>query len=196
MRARRLSGQGINAMTDNPETRVFRVVARPGERVGSVSWPGGGERACSLGRSGVVPAQDKREGDGASPLGKWVLRSVFYRPDREAPPRTGLPLVPLRPQDGWCDDPASALYNRPVSLPFARSFERLWREDGLYDLCVVLGHNDEPPVAGMGSAIFLHLRAPDGGATEGCVALARGDLLELLALARPGDRMAIALQEG
>lgn len=182
-------------MTDDPEPRVFRVVALPGAMVGSVSWPGGGERVCSLGRAGAVPADDKREGDGASPVGEWVLRYVFYRPDREVPPRTGLPVVPLRPQDGWCDDPGSALYNRPVSLPFARSHERLWREDGLYDLCVVLGHNDDPPVAGMGSAIFLHVRAQDGGVTEGCVALARADLLELLALARPGDRMAIALQE-
>lgn len=190
------AGQGM-IMSGSSEGRVFSVRAdAPGQAAGRL-WLGPDDaRACSLGRSGVVPAERKCEGDGASPAGRWVMRHVFYRPDRETPPATGLPLVPLRKDDGWCDDPASVLYNRPVSLPFARSHERLWREDGLYDLIVVLGHNDDPPVAGLGSAIFVHVRAPDGGPTEGCVALARGDLIDLLAQARPGDRIEIAVGAG
>ena len=122
----------------------------------------GREAACVLGRSGVLPAADKREGDGASPLGVWPLRRVLYRPDREAPPATGLPVAALKPDDGWCDAPGDPAYNRPVRLPYPASAEQMWREDRVYDLVVILGHNDDPPVSPMGSAIFLHLIQPDG----------------------------------
>jgi L,D-peptidoglycan transpeptidase YkuD (ErfK/YbiS/YcfS/YnhG family) len=146
---------------------------------------------CALGRAGVRPAADKREGDGASPLGVWPIRRVLYRPDREPAPRTGLPVAALTPQDGWCDAPEDPAYNRPVRLPYPASAEELWREDRVYDLIVILGHNDDPPVSPMGSAIFLHLIQPDGSPTAGCVAIQREDMLDLLARAQPGDALAI-----
>lgn len=146
---------------------------------------------CVLGRSGVRAAADKREGDGASPLGVWPLRRVLYRPDREPAPGTGLPVAALKPEDGWCDAPGDPAYNRPVRLPYPASAEQMWREDGVYDLVVILGHNDDPPVSPLGSAIFLHLMQPDGAPTAGCVALRRADMLDLLARARPGDALAI-----
>ncbi len=146
---------------------------------------------CALGRSGVVTADDKREGDGASPSGSWPMRHIFYRPDREAPPKTGLPIVPLRPHDGWCDDPRHPLYNRPVSLPFEASHEVLWRDAPVYDLIVVLGHNDAPVRPGRGSAIFLHLATPGYKPTEGCIALRREDLLTVLASSQSGSRLDI-----
>jgi len=145
---------------------------------GVLSWPGGRAR-CALGRGGI--RTDKREGDGATPVGAFPLRRLMYRPDRLAPPATGLPVSAIDPGDGWCDDPADAAYNRPVRLPFAASHETLWRDDGLYDVVVVLGHNDDPPVPGLGSAIFLHVARPGWEPTEGCVALALPDLLRLVA---------------
>lgn len=151
-----------------------------------------GRRArCALGPGGVIAAGDKREGDGRTPLGAWPLRRVLYRPDRGGAPDTRLPTQALGPDDGWCDAPADPRYNRPVKLPYPASAERLWREDRLYDLIVVLGHNDDPPVAGLGSAIFLHLAWPDYRPTEGCVALERADLEALLELAGPGDELEI-----
>lgn len=137
---------------------------------------------CALGRGGI--RSDKREGDGATPVGRFALRRLLYRSDRLATPLTALPVATIGPQDGWCDDPAHPAYNRPVTLPFAASHERLWRDDALYDVIVVLGHNDAPPVPGLGSAIFLHVARPDYGPTEGCVALALPDLLDLLAVVR------------
>ena len=71
----------------------------------------------------------------------------------------------------------------------------LWREDGLYDLVVILGYNDDPPVAGRGSAIFLHVARPDYAPTQGCVALARPDLEAVLALAAPGSVLEIVRTE-
>ena len=135
--------------------------------------------ACALGRSGV--SRSKREGDGATPAGTWPLRRLLFRPDRVARPETALAVEPLSPADGWCDDPVDPHYNRFVQLPYGASAEALWRDDGLYDLVVVLGYNDDPPKTGSGSAIFLHLATPDYGPTAGCVAINRADMLWLLA---------------
>lgn len=147
---------------------------------------------CALGRAGVVCADSKSEGDGASPLGIWPIRRVLYRADRFWPPRTRLRLDPILPDDGWCDAPVDEAYNRPVKLPYPASCERMWRDDDVYDLVVVLGHNDDPPHPGAGSAIFLHLARGEYEPTEGCIALKRPDLLELLAMAGPESAVEIA----
>lgn len=138
---------------------------------------------CAFGRTGIRPA--KREGDGATPAGRFPLRMAYYRADRGPRPLTGLPVRPITPDLGWCDDPAHPLYNRPVRLPFAARHERMWRDDRLYDLVVIIGHNDAPPLPGAGSAIFLHLAHDDLRPTEGCIALARADLRRLLARLSP-----------
>lgn len=152
-------------------------------------WPGGAFR-CALGRGGI--REDKREGDGASPVGRFPLRRVLYRADRMAAPVTGLPVAPIAADDGWCDAPADPAYNQPVKLPFAASHEEMWRADGLYDVVVVIGHNDDPIVPGEGSAVFMHVAKPDYEPTAGCVALALSDLLALLRDCRPGDALSIA----
>ena len=85
--------------------------------------------------------------------------------------------------DGWCDEPGDPRYNMPVKLPYRASHEDMWREDGLYDLVVIIGYNDDPVSPGQGSAIFMHVRAPDGAPTAGCIALEQGDLLKVLAAA-------------
>ena len=80
--------------------------------------------ACTIGRGGVAAAGEKREGDLKTPSGSFVLRSVYYRPDRIAPPNTALPVIALTPEDGWCDDPSHPLYNQPVKLPFDGRHEK------------------------------------------------------------------------
>ena len=135
---------------------------------------------CLVGKAGLIAAADKREGDMATPVGEWPLRFVYYRPDRVTRPVTALPAIALTPEMGWCDDPHDEHYNRAVDLPFAASHERLWRDDGLYDVIVVLGHNDSPPEPFLGSAVFFHLREPDTHHTAGCVAVTKDDMLALL----------------
>jgi L,D-peptidoglycan transpeptidase YkuD (ErfK/YbiS/YcfS/YnhG family) len=159
---------------------------------GTLSWS---ERTvpCTLGRGGV--RLDKREGDGATPVGRFAFRRVLWRPDRfDAAPRTALPTQALAPQDGWCDWPDDPLYNRPVRLPYPARHERLWRDDALYDLIVILGHNDDPVVPHAGSAVFMHLARADGGPTDGCIGLARADLLALLARLDPASAVAVLAQ--
>ncbi|HTW53209.1 MAG TPA: L,D-transpeptidase family protein [Stellaceae bacterium] len=155
---------------------------------GTLSWPGGSARAA-CGKAGVTV--DKREGDHASPAGTFPLLRAFYRPDRLAAPKTTLPLAALTPNDGWCDDPADANYNRFVALPYPASHEDLWRADGLYDVIVEIGYNTDPVVPGKGSAIFLHCAAPDFAGTEGCIAVAREVLAPLLGLLGPGSIITI-----
>lgn len=135
---------------------------------------------CALGSGGVVPAERKREGDGATPTGLLPLRRLHYRADRVAIPRCAVPRAPIGPDDLWCDAPAHPDYNRPVRRPFDASHEEMWRTDDLYDIVGELGWNDAPVVPGRGSAIFLHLARPDYGPTAGCVALSRPDLLAVL----------------
>lgn len=144
---------------------------------------------CALGRSGI--ARQKIEGDGATPAGNFPLRRIYYRADRLPRPDTRLPVAAIAPDDAWCDDPENAAYNRPVKLPYPARHERLWREDGLYDLVVVIGYNDDPAIPGAGSAIFIHIAKPGFAPTEGCVALAPADLLEILRFLSPKARIEI-----
>lgn len=144
---------------------------------------------CAIGKGGII--RDKHEGDGGTPVGAWFLRRVVFRPDRVYVPQTELPMAPIAPDDGWCDDPVFPEYNRPVKLPFEGSHERMWRDDNLYDVVVILGHNDDPPVPGKGSAIFMHVAREGYKPTEGCVALALPDLLQILKHATPGDRLVV-----
>lgn len=134
---------------------------------------------AALGRGGV--RADKQEGDGATPSGRLVLRRILYRADRLAPPRSAVPLEPIAPNDGWCDDPDDPAYNRLIRLPSTARHEELWRQDNLYDIIGVLGWNDAPVVRGRGSAIFLHVARPDLSPTDGCVALRLEDLRSVLA---------------
>lgn len=145
---------------------------------------------CALGKGGVTGG--KREGDGATPVGRFALRELFYRPDKLAAPDCLMSKSAIRPEDGWCDDPADPDYNRLVRLPHPASCEKMWREDDCYDLVIPLGYNDDPPVPGLGSAIFLHVARPLYLPTEGCVALARDDLLALLPALPAGIEIEIA----
>jgi L,D-peptidoglycan transpeptidase YkuD (ErfK/YbiS/YcfS/YnhG family) len=122
---------------------------------------------------------NKREGDGATPRGRFRAVRLWYRPDRVLRPRTQLPVRRIRPDDAWCEDPADGRYNRPIRLTPGKGGDRLWRTDRLYDVIVELDHNTRPRVAGRGSAVFLHVARRAFAPTAGCVALAIGDLRRL-----------------
>lgn len=129
---------------------------------------------CAIGKNGIT--SPGREGDGATPAGTFPLRHVLYRSDRGQRPSTALRTRPIGPRDGWCDESTDTAYNQPVRLPYPSSAEKLVRRDRLYDVIVVLGHNDAPVVPGLGSAIFMHVARPGLGPTLGCVALNPDDL--------------------
>jgi L,D-peptidoglycan transpeptidase YkuD (ErfK/YbiS/YcfS/YnhG family) len=150
------------------EPGVFRVAGRAAAATRGWLCFGNLRLACALGRTGRRAI--KREGDGATPIGRWGLIEVFYRADRILPPRTNLPVIPIRTSDGWCDALGDRNYNR--------------REDRLYDIVVVLNYNIVPRVQGKGSAIFMHLARPGYAPTAGCVALSERDMRLFLARAK------------
>jgi L,D-peptidoglycan transpeptidase YkuD (ErfK/YbiS/YcfS/YnhG family) len=136
----------------------------------------------------------KTEGDGATPLGIFALRRLYYRPDRWTPPETVLPVSEITQNCGWSDDVQDHNYNRYVRLPHDFSHEELWRPDGLYDAFVSLGYNDEPIIAGRGSAIFLHLQKNNFQPTRGCVAIDKEMMHFVLTHATPQTKIEITKQ--
>ncbi len=163
-----------------PAPRLLRVRRRPGTEphlgllgVAGLTVP------CALGRSGLT--RFKREGDGATPVGRFALLAGHWRSDRALPPGGPLTLTPIRADDGWCDDPTDGRYNRPVRLPFAGSHETMRRADHLYDVVIVLDANVRRRAIGRGSAIFFHLARERLEPTAGCVALRPGDMRRVLA---------------
>ena len=132
----------------------------------------------AIGRSGM--RVDKREGDGATPIGTFALGRLWLRPDAQRH-QCALPVRMTRKDDIWCDAPDHRLYNQPAKLPFPASHEVFWREDDLYHAVIEVEWNRRPAIKGRGSAIFLHLARAGLLPTAGCVAVQRKDLARLLA---------------
>jgi L,D-peptidoglycan transpeptidase YkuD (ErfK/YbiS/YcfS/YnhG family) len=165
---------------------VTRAPGRPSEARVLLAH---GPRRAALGRSGVRAL--KREGDGATPLGRFPIRQVLYRADRISRPRTKLPVRAIRDGDAWCEEPTDRNYNRLVMLSPGSNADRLKRTDHLYDLILVLGHNDRPRVRERGSAIFMHLPREGYAPTAGCIALSMRDLLALMGQVRRGTMIMV-----
>jgi L,D-peptidoglycan transpeptidase YkuD (ErfK/YbiS/YcfS/YnhG family) len=158
--------------------RNINVRSRPGNRAEGLLNVERVVFRCALGKAGV--SAFKREGDGATPLGRLRLLGGYTRNERHPLRRSGLVLIPIRADLGWCDAPADANYNRPVRLPFRASHEKILRGDRLYDVCIVLDWNIRPRRRNGGSAIFMHLARPGFRPTEGCIAVERRVMLRLL----------------
>ncbi len=123
----------------------------------------------------------KREGDGATPVGRYRLLRLEIRRDRIIGPQTLVPTGTIRPQDAWSEEPESGRYNRKIQRCPIAAGDRLTRSDRLYDVIGILDWNICPRISYRGSAIFLHLCRPGYGPTAGCIALQPADLKRLLA---------------
>ncbi len=175
----------------NPFPRLSQLRVRPlaGNRARGWLTAGPFRVPCALGPAGIV--RIKREGDKGTPAGRFRLLWGYYRPDRLRLRAAGAPLRPLRHDQGWCEDPTSPRYNRPVRLPADDRTDRMWREDHLYDLTFVLDQNFSRRAKGRGSAIFFHLARPGLTPTAGCVAISAADMLKLAPLLKRSAVMVI-----
>jgi L,D-peptidoglycan transpeptidase YkuD (ErfK/YbiS/YcfS/YnhG family) len=168
---------------------LLRVRPVPGNRARGWLTAGPFRLPCALGPAGVV--RTKREGDGGTPAGRFPLLWGYFRPDHPRPRAGGVPLKAMRRNQGWCEDPSSARYNRPVRLPAADCTDKMWRDDHLYDLTFVLDQNFIKRSKGRGSAIFFHLARPGFAPTAGCVAISASDMRKLAPRLARGAVMAI-----
>jgi L,D-peptidoglycan transpeptidase YkuD (ErfK/YbiS/YcfS/YnhG family) len=167
----------------------LRVRRRPGMRSRGILIAGRLAIPVVLGRSGIHA--NKREGDGATPRGRFRLVRLWWRADRLPRPRSLLPVRRITPDLAWSENPRDRRYNQPFRRSANEPGDRLWREDDLYDLIIELDHNTRPRIAGRGSAIFLHVARPDRSPTAGCVALGSKDLRRLLMHFGPKTRIDI-----
>jgi L,D-peptidoglycan transpeptidase YkuD (ErfK/YbiS/YcfS/YnhG family) len=190
---RRTSRRATRRATRNPTRRTtyarIDVRRRPGDRRKGLIAVGQLRIAAALGRSGITA--DKREGDGATPAGRFRPVRLWWRKDRLPRPRTALPARPIGPADGWCEDPADRGYNRAVKLSPGAAGDRLLRDDALYDMVIEIDHNVRPRIAGRGSAVFIHVAKAGLGPTAGCIAMPAAALRRLLARLGPNTRIVI-----
>jgi L,D-peptidoglycan transpeptidase YkuD (ErfK/YbiS/YcfS/YnhG family) len=142
---------------------------------------------CQIGEGGSKSATKKIEGDKTTPIGKWRLEKVYYRPDRVLRPKSKKNIFKINQITkycGWCDDIRSKYYNKYLNINNLRSpkvgFEKLWREDNAYDIVIQISHNTNPTIKNKGSAIFIHCSFEDSSSTAGCIALKKRDLIFLI----------------
>ena len=173
----------------NYATEILVSPSRENPSQGTLSIPGLGSFQCALGRAGCIDAQNKREGDGCTPKGEYLLRKLWYRADRlDSPPQTGIPVQQIAQDDIWIDAADHALYNRATKAAAIQpgvSHEEMCRQDHVYDIVVEIGCNDDPPIAGQGSAIFMHLAREGYPPTAGCIALALPDMIRVVSCIGP-----------
>ena len=159
---------------------ILNVMGKRGSPQG-VATIGDATFTVALGRNGVIPEAEKREGDGCTPLGTYKVLYGLYRPDRVEKPAGNRLWWPLRADMGWCDAALDPCYNQLVPLGYSASHEQLWRDDSAYDRFLVISHN-LPALPEMGSAVFVHQLHPGTPHTAGCVALQPADFTAMLAL--------------
>lgn len=149
---------------------------------------------CSVGRGGVTA--DKREGDGATPVGTLRLVGSGYRADRLARPLPARPagfrMVPIRSADIWSDDPRDPDYNHGMNTRNpCGGHERMMRADRMYDVVVMTDWNWPVAEPGRGSAIFVHVWKTPRRPTAGCVAFRRSDLIWIIRRWTPRSRLIV-----
>jgi L,D-peptidoglycan transpeptidase YkuD (ErfK/YbiS/YcfS/YnhG family) len=133
---------------------------------------------CALGKGGIK--QKEREGDFITPKGKFKLIKIYYRSDRIKKISSILKKIKIKKSMGWCDDVSSNYYNKQIKINKKFSHEKLYRKDNVYDIVVVLNYNLNPIIKGKGSAIFLHVAKKSYKKTQGCIALKKNELLNLV----------------
>ena len=182
-------GREESTLMPQAPVKMFRVHAAPGRRsrglltAGSQTWP------VALGQGGILA--DKREGDGATPRGRFRLVRLWWNPARGPRPATRLPVQRIGADDAWCEDPADRRYNRPIKIATGGAGDRLRRADHLYDLIVEIDHNTRPRIARRGSAVFIHVARPGLAPSAGCVTMPKSCLYRLLRQVGPTTRIVI-----
>ncbi|MDR1229592.1 MAG: L,D-transpeptidase family protein [Azoarcus sp.] len=146
-----------------------------------------------LGKNGF--RQDKREGDGATPVGVFTFGRAF---GIAGDPGSATPYTKVTEADVWVDDPASKRYNQWARAddPDAdwQSAERLAEYRKAYQYAIAVNYNVSPIIPGKGSAIFLH--AATGRPTAGCVAVPEAAMVFFLGFVREGSKIVLAPSSG
>ena len=144
---------------------------------------------CALGKAGIK--NKSKPGDNITPRGIFQITKIYYRPDKIKKIKAFVTPIKIKKNMGWCDDSKSNYYNKQIKLPNKFGYERLHRNDNLYDIILVLDYNTNPTVRGKGSAIFIHVSKNSYKKTKGCIALKKKHLLKLIPLIKKNTKIKI-----
>ena len=143
------------------------------------------------------PGRHKAERDARAPAGLFRLGTI-YTYDDALPKGADYPFHTVTAADAWVDDPALPQYNRFLTVnlnspPPWFEKQKMRHGDFAYRWLVEIRHNSDPPVPGMGSAIFFHIRRGVTRPTWGCTSMAQPDLVSLIRWLRQDARPHYAL---
>jgi L,D-peptidoglycan transpeptidase YkuD (ErfK/YbiS/YcfS/YnhG family) len=144
---------------------------------------------CALGKGGVK--KKTIEGDNITPKGIFKIVKIYYRPDKIKKIKTLIKKIKIKKNMGWCDDPNSRSYNKQINLPTKYGYEKLYRNDNLYDLIAVLSYNTYPIVKNKGSAIFMHITKNSYTKTKGCIGLKKEHLIKIISKIKKNTKIKI-----
>ena len=147
---------------------------------------------CAIGKKGI--GYKRKEGDLITPLGQFKIKYILYRKDR-VKISTKLKKKVIKKNMGWCDDPKSSYYNKLIKLPFNYKHEKLYKNENIYDMILVLNYNMNPVKKNKGSAIFIHVAKNNFKRTKGCVAIRKIDFIRLIKKINPYTKVKISLQK-
>ena len=119
----------------------------------------------------------------------------MYRKDRIKTIKSKIKRVVIKKNMGWCDDPRSKEYNKPIKLPSMYSCEKLYKKESIYDIIVVLNYNMHPVKKNKGSAIFINIEKKNYKKTEGCVAVKKIHLLKIISKLKKNSKVKIENQK-
>ena len=144
---------------------------------------------CAIGKNGT--SNKKIEGDKKTPKGTYKLGDLYYRKDRHDKPDTKLKCIKIKKNMGWCNDISNKKkYNKLIKKNKKIKYERIFRNDHLYDFLIPIKYNTDKIITGKGSCIFIHL-TNNFKPTAGCIALKKNDFLILLKLLKKDSKIKI-----
>ncbi|WP_327217327.1 L,D-transpeptidase family protein [Streptomyces cyaneofuscatus] len=187
------TGGGSQLITaEAPDTASTTGTVTWWERRGG-RWVAAGSAPARFGANGLADGATREQGTSTTPTGLYDLPYAFGI--QEAPAGTRYAYRKVNQDSWWCQDNASASYNRWVEpRPAdcrADEAEHLVSYGTQYAHALVIGFNYERPVLGRGAGIFLHVNGR--GATAGCVSVPADAMTEILAWADPERRPHIAV---
>lgn len=140
-----------------------------------------------VGKNGIAGPGEKVEGDSKTPSGLFYLGETFgyhlLSLSKISNIRMDYRYITNSDFDKFIDDsntPENNYNSWVVGPTKASSYEKMYRDDGLYEYGAVINYNMNPSTLGRGSAIFMHIWGSGKTYTAGCVALQIEDLIGIL----------------
>jgi L,D-peptidoglycan transpeptidase YkuD (ErfK/YbiS/YcfS/YnhG family) len=170
-----------------------------------------GNTRAQLGYGGLVPADNRRQGTGTTPIGTFAITSAFGRAKN---PGTTLDYIRVDRNDAWTYNPrVPSTYNIFQSVnkswkSYGNYVEMLWDYGYQYDYVAIMDFNlpagpirtkpngvrvtNQPGDLRRGGGIFLHV--DNGKKTAGCIAIDRSVMKEVMSWLDPTKNPVIVVE--